>query len=149
MLYPFYILPGVQNIKNKPIQYNTVVRMSNIYRIYPTLWEGQGCATGQTVYAVDRAPPTPSASGFPTACSARPRADPASTWDSPTFQRLLPPPGGVGGSSGYSWGCALQAVTWSSLPAWLSYVQGLGYTLSENTSLAKLKPYGDLYVVGP
>lgn len=116
--------------------------MSNIYRIYPTLWDGQGCVSGQTVYAVDRSPPP---NTFPTACSARPRADPAASWDAPTFQRLLPPPGG----GGYCWGAGVQAVVWASLPAWISYVQGLGYTLSENTSLAKLKPYGDLYIVGP
>ncbi len=119
--------------------------MSNIYRIYPTLWEGQGCVGGQTVYAVDRAPPA--AGGFPTACSARPRADPASAWDSPTFQRLLPPAGSGWGSFGC--GVAGAAVTWSTLPAWLSYVQGLGYVLAENTSLGKLKPYGDVYIVGP
>jgi hypothetical protein len=115
--------------------------MTSIYRIYPTLWDGSGCASGQTVYAIDRAPPPGT---FATACSARPRADPASTWDSPTFQRILPPPN----SSNGCWG-PIQAVTWSSLPAWLSYATGLGYTLSENTSLAKLKPYGDLYIVGP
>jgi hypothetical protein len=114
--------------------------MSNIYRIYPTLWEGQGCLTGQTVYAIDRAPPQ---NTFPTTCSARPRADPAATWDSPTFQRILPPPTPAG-----CWGNQ-QAVTWATLPAWISYIFGLGYTLSENTSMGKLKPYGDLYIVGP
>ena len=101
--------------------------MSNIYRIYPTLWD-----QGQTVYAIDRAP-----AGIPTACSSRPRSDPAATWDSPTFQRLLP---------STSWNG--NAVTWATLPAWISYAQTLGYTLAENTSLGKLKPYGDLYIVG-
>jgi hypothetical protein len=113
--------------------------MSNLYRVYPTLWDGQGngCFGGQTVYAIDRTP-----AAIPTACSSRPRADPASTWDSPTFQRLLPPPGSPG-----CWGNQ-NAVTWATLPAWISYIQTLGYTLAENTSLGKLKPYGDLYIVG-
>ena len=104
-----------------------------IYRVYPTLWDGNGC-TGQTVYAIDRKP-----AAIPTECSSRPRADPASTWDSPTFQRILPPTNGC-------W--SVNAVTWATLPAWISYIQTLGYTLAENT-LAKLKPYGDLYVIGP
>ncbi len=113
---------------------------TNLYRIYPTLWEGQGCQTGQTVYAIDRAPPP---NTFATTCSARPRADPASAWDSPTFQRILPPPTGGG-----CWG-GTQAVTWATLPAWISYILPLGYTLSEGTSLGKLKPYGDLWIQGP
>jgi len=124
------------------IQYSGICReeiMSNMYRIYPTLWEGQGCVGGQTVYAIDRTP----SNLLPTACSSRPRADPASTWDSPTFQRLLPPP-----NTGGCWG-GTQAVTWSMLPAWISYAMTLGYSLAENTSLGKLKPYGDLWIVGP
>lgn len=113
--------------------------MSNMYRVYPTLWEGQGCMGGQTVYAIDRAPPPDT---FATACSSRPRADPASTWDSPTFQRLLPPPSLGSGC----WG-GTQAVTWSTLPTWISYILPLGFTL--NSSLGKLKPYGDLWIQGP
>jgi hypothetical protein len=106
----------------------------NIYRIYPTLWEGTGCVGSLTVYAIDRV-----ASSIPSCCSTRPRADPASSWDSPTFQRLLPPQG-----------CGtVNAVTWSTLPAWISWAMSQGYTLSEGSSLMTLKPYGDLYIVGP
>jgi hypothetical protein len=100
----------------------------NIYRIYPTLWEGTGCTGSITVYAIDRQSPL-----IPSCCSSRPRADPASSWDSPTFQRIL------------SYG---TAVTWSTLPAWISWAMSQGYTLSEG-SLTNLKPYGDLYIVGP
>jgi hypothetical protein len=113
--------------------------MSNIYRVYPTLWDGQGCIGGQTVYAIDRAPPA-----LPTYCSARPRADPAATWESPTFYRILPSPN----TSSGCWG-GQQTVTWATLPAWISYAITLGYTLAENTSLRKLKPHDDLYIVGP
>ena len=112
----------------------------SIYRVFPTLWEGQGACQGQTVYAVDRKP-----ANIPTSCSARPRADPAATWDAPTFERLLPP---TGSTSSGCWGTQ-QVVTWATLPAWISYAMTLGYTLAENTSLGKLKPYGELYIVGP
>ena len=118
---------------------NSYRRQMNTYRIYPVLWSGSSCQQAQTVYAVDRQPPLP---GFPTACSSRPKEDPASTWDSSTFQRLLPP----AGSSCYQ-PASLAAVTWSTLPAWLSYAQGIGYTLASD--LSKLKPYSDLYITGP
>jgi hypothetical protein len=104
-----------------------------LYRIYPVLW--QGCEA-QTVYAIDRAAP-----GIPSCCSSRPKADPASVWESPTFQRLLPPP------DMSSCGSTYQAVTWSMIPAWLSWIQTQGYNLSG--SLSKQKPYEDLYVEGP
>ena len=116
--------------------------MSNIYRIYPTLWDGSSCGGALNVYAVDRAPPS---GGFKTTCSQRPRADPASVWNGPTFQRLLPPPD----SYGSCWGGGPAAVTWATLPGWISWIQTLGYTLAEGSSLQKLKPYGELYVVGP
>lgn len=105
----------------------------NVYRIYPTLWEGTGCVGSLTVYAIDR-----QTSLIPTSCSARPRADPASAWDSPTFQRLLPP-AGCGTNS--------NAVIWATLPAWISWARSQGYTL--DGSLSTLKPHGDLYIVGP
>ena len=119
---------------------NNNTSMSNIYRIYPTLWDGSSCGASASIYAADRAP---GSGGFQTTCSTRPRADPASVWDSPTFQRLLPPPQSSG-----CWGPA-NAVTWATLPAWISWVQTLGYVLAEGSSLQKLKPYGELYIVGP
>lgn len=106
----------------------------NIYRIYPTLWNDGMCQLAQTVYAVDRAPPP---NTFKTSCSARPKEDPAYYWDNQTFQRLLPP----GQQPTYA------AVTWPLLPVWLSYVQTLGYTLQ--TDLSALKPYKDIYIMGP
>ena len=114
---------------------------NNIYRIFPVLWNDGICKQAQTVYAVDRAPPS---SAFPTSCSNRVKEDPAYYWDAPNFQRLLPPPGAAG--------CcyqppALNAVTWATLPAWLSYVQTVGYTL--NIDFSRLKPYGDIYITGP
>jgi len=101
----------------------------NIYRIYPTLWNDGMCQLAQTVYAVDRQPPP---NMFLTSCSARPKEDPAYYWDNQTFFRLV-----------------LQGrpVTWSSIPAWLSYVQTFGYTVQ--TDLSTLKPHKDIYINGP
>ncbi len=104
----------------------------NLYRIYPTLWEGTGCTGSLTVYAIDRVAPS-----IPSCCSQRPRADPAYAWDSPTFQRLLP-----------STPTSTNAITWATLPAWISWAATQGYTLTD-TSLLALKPYGDLWISGP
>jgi hypothetical protein len=117
--------------------------MSNIYRIYPVLWEGAGCTGSQQVYACDRQPPPDT---FPTTCSSRPRADPASVWENTTFWRLLPPPDVV--AACYQ-PAAYAAVTWYTLPAWLSWVQGRGYSLQGGVALSTLKPHSDLYIVGP
>lgn len=106
----------------------------NIYRIYPTLWNDGMCQLAQTVYAVDRCPEPQT---FKTICSARPKEDPSYYWDSSTFQRLIPP----GEQPTYA------AVTWKQLPAWLSYVQTLGYSLQ--TDLSTLKPHKDIYISGP
>lgn len=113
----------------------------NVYRIYPTLWNDGICSQAQTVYAIDRQPPRDT---FPTSCSSRPKEDPAAYWDAPTFQRLLPPIGDAGCCYQPS---QLNAVTWATLPSWLSFVQTKGYTLA--TELGKLKPYIDVYITGP
>jgi hypothetical protein len=118
-------------------------KMTTVYRIYPTLWEGSGCSGAQTVYACDRAPPSDT---FPTQCSQRPKEDPASTWDSPTFQRLLPPPD-VSGCCYQPPG--LNAVTWAALPAWISWIMGKGFTIQGGYSLSQLKPHADLWILGP
>jgi hypothetical protein len=110
----------------------------NTYRIYPTLWNEATCQMAQTVYAIDRQPPP---NTFPTCCSRRTDKDPAYYWESPTFQRLLPPP--------TLSGCCNQpfsSIVWSNLPSWLSYVQTLGYTVT--TDLSALKPYSDIYIQG-
>lgn len=109
-------------------------KMSNLYRIYPVLWKDASCQQALTVYAIDR--PTPL---IPTSCSARAREDPAYYWDTPTFQRLLSPPGISQPQQG-------NAVIWATLPAWLSYIQTLGYTI--NTDFSRLKPYSDIYITG-
>lgn len=117
--------------------------MTTVYRIYPTLWEGSACTGAQTVYACDRAAPSEI---FLTECSRRPKEDPASIWESPTFWRLLPPPDVNG--------CCYQpsnmnAVTWSSLPTWISWIMGKGFTIQGGYSLSLLKPNADLWIVRP
>lgn len=122
-----------------------VNRMSNIYRIYPQLWSEGACWQAQTVYAIDRQPPP---NTFPTQCSRRQSEDPSYWYDSMTFQRILPPPQ----DSGFSQTCCYQssswnAVTWRTLPLWLSYVQSVGYTVT--TNLSDLTPFTSIYISGP
>ena len=114
--------------------------MSNIYRIFPVLWNDGICQQAQTVYAIDRAAPT-----IPSSCSHYVREDPAYYWTSQNgnFQRLLPPTN----CSGCYQPPILNAVTWSIIPAWLSFVQSLGYTVKSD--LSSLKPYSDIYISGP
>ena len=112
----------------------------NIYRIYPVLWNDGICKQAATVYAIDRQPPQ---STIPTACSSRPKEDPAYYWDKSSFQRLLPP---SPDSCCYQ-PSELNAVTWSTLPAWFSFAQTKGFTL--NVDFSRLKPYSDIYITGP
>jgi hypothetical protein len=63
------------------------------------------------------------------------KEDPAYYWDGPIFQRLLPTTDKI------------NAVLWTTLPAWLSFAQSQGYTLT--TELSTLKPYSDIYIRGP
>jgi len=115
--------------------------MTNVYRIYPTLWNEGICQMAQTVYAIDRQPP---ANTFPTSCSRRTEKDPAYYWDAGTFQRLLPPPDTNGACCQPA---VWNAVNWQILPSWLSYVQTLGYTVT--TDLSLMKPHSDIYISGP
>ena len=115
--------------------------MPNIYRIFPVLWNDGICKQAQTVYAIDRASPV-----IPSSCSHYVREDPAYYWTNANgnFQRILPPPA--------TEGCCYQppilnAVNWFLIPAWLSYVQTLGYTVTSD--LSSLKPYSDIYITGP
>ncbi len=112
-----------------------------MYRIFPALWEGIGCSGTATVYAIDRAPPTGT---FPVGCSARPKEDPASTWEASTFTRLLWPPDIPNPlpTNPNSYCCVL----WGQLPAWISWIGTLGYSLAPNT---KLSPNRDFYIIGP
>ena len=118
-------------------------QMTNIYRIFPQLWSQGGCFQAQTVYAIDRQPPP---NTFQTQCSTRQYDDPAYWYEGNTFQRILPPP------AGFSQQCCFQspswnAVTWRSLPLWLSYVQSVGYTVT--TDLSTLSPFTSIYISGP
>jgi hypothetical protein len=119
--------------------------MSNLYRLYPTLWnDGDGqCQQALTVYAVDCGIAKPL---FPTACSRRPSEDPAYSWAAPTFQRILPPspPGGLGSPGNYG---ALTSVGWSGLIGWIQSVAPLGYVIQGD--LSRLKAYSDVYILGP
>ena len=103
----------------------------NIYRISPVLWNQDPCTQALTVYGIDRAP-----ADLPTCCSSRVKEDPAYYWDSPTFQRLLPPINN-----------GTNAVLWTTITAWLSFAQSKGYTVT--TDLSTLKPYSDIYISGP
>jgi hypothetical protein len=115
-------------------------QMANIYRIFPVLWNDGICKQAQTVYAIDRP-----AAKISSTCSSYVREDPAYYWsdNGGTFQRLLPPQ-----SCG---GCyqppSLNAVTWQNIPSWLSYAASQGYTLQ--TKLTGLKPYSEIYIMGP
>jgi hypothetical protein len=107
---------------------------SNIYRIFPVLWESY------TVYGIDRKP-----SVIQTVCSTRVKEDPAYAWAGSTYQRLVPPPPQF--TNGNSSMFEIQAITWNTLPTWLSYAQSVGYTI--NNDFSKLKPYSDIYITGP
>jgi len=109
--------------------------MSNLYRLSPVLWEGQGsAAAAQTVYAIDRIPPP--LSSFIT-CTTRDNSDPAAYWDARQFNKLksLDPYNVRGG------------ITWVNLPGWLSFAATYGYTVSPLTS--ELTPFKDVYITGP
>lgn len=105
----------------------------NLYRIYPTLWNDGMCSMAQTVYAIDRQPPSP----LKVACSSHPKEDPISFWESQTFFRILPPEDQGPKAS----------VSWAKLPSWISYALQNGYTLQGD--LSRLKPYSDIYIMGP
>ena len=114
--------------------------MSNLYRIYPVLWNDGLCDQAQTVYAIDRQPPE---NTFPTCCSKRPKEDPAYYWDNPTFHRILPVPN----SSACYQPVSLNSVRWSCLPRWISYIGSLGYVIQGDIS--SLNPLKDFYIIGP
>lgn len=99
-----------------------------VYRLYPTLWNDGTNMMAQTVYAIDRTPPL-----LTTICSRRPCEDPSFYWLGPVFQRIVP-------QDAYC-----NAVTWATLPSWLSYASSLGYTYT----LDAVKPYSDIYITGP
>ena len=103
----------------------------NVYRIYPTLWNDGMCMQAQTVYAIDRASPV-----IKTACSHRPKEDPSYYWDNQTFQRLLPPENTMQ---------PYAAVSWSTLPAWISWATANGYSVP----MDGVKPFSDIFITGP
>lgn len=124
-----------------PLNRTHLKRMSNIYRIFPVLWNDGICKQAQTVYAINRPSPI-----IPSTCSNYVREDPAYYWTNSNgnFTRILPPP--ASGSCCYQ-PTILNAVNWTDLPSWLSYVQSLGYTITSD--LSSLKPYSDVWITGP
>ncbi len=102
-----------------------------VYRISPVLWHCPRTGA-QTVFSIDRSTPL-----IPSTCSSRPREDPASVWDATVFQRLLPPPNTSG---------MIDAVIWSTLPSWLSWIQTQGYTFD---TMTKVRPFDSFYIEGP
>jgi hypothetical protein len=102
--------------------------MKHYYRISPVLWDGIPGNNAATVYAIDRMPEGPLAASV--VCTPRSMADPAHTWAGATFLRLAAPKELTNCCSGpYN---VWDAIVWQKLPAWLSYVQGLGYSVNDN-----------------
>jgi hypothetical protein len=98
-----------------------------LYRISPVLWHCPRTGA-QTVYSIDRSTPL-----IPSICSSRYSEDPASVWESKTFQRLTIPD-------------SQDMVVWSTLPLWLSSLPTWGYTIPD---MSKVKPYDSFYIEGP
>jgi hypothetical protein len=109
-------------------------KMTNVYRIFPVLWNDGICKNAQTVYAIDRG-----SSSLSSVCASRVKEDPAYYWNASHFQRLTLPASCGGGQN--------ESVTWPTLPAWLSYALSQGYTM--NIDYSTLKPYSDIYITGP
>lgn len=105
-----------------------MTKLKHYYRLSPVLWDGVPGNHTATVYAIDRMPYGPLASSI--ICTPRCKDDPAWWWAGPTFLRLTNPKELTTCCSGPQdvW----DAIVWSKLPSWLSYVQGLGYTVPDS-----------------
>ena len=103
-------------------------KTKHFYRLSPVLWDGVPGNHTATVYGIDRMPYGPLASSI--ICTPRCKDDPAWWWSGPTFLRLSNPKELTTCCSGPQdvW----DAIVWSKLPSWLSYVQGLGYTVPDS-----------------
>jgi hypothetical protein len=114
--------------------------VKHYYRLSPVLWDGIPGNGTATVYGIDRMPEGPLAASVK--CTPRCQLDPAYYWAGSTFWRLSNPKELVSCCSGPEnvW----DAIVWQKLPAWLSYVQGLGYTVSDN---CKMDPYTDITLI--
>jgi hypothetical protein len=111
------------------------------YRLSPVLWNNIPGQTSAPVYSIDRPPEGPLTQYV--TCTPRCSADPAYTWAGPTFIRLTMPRELV------DWqipGIA-NSVVWANLPSWLSFAQGIGYSLPDNFQFAKIKPTDDLTLI--
>lgn len=113
--------------------------MSKLYRIYPTLYESRGCVQAQTVYAIDRVPPSLSST---IKCARRDSSDPLYYTYGQTFNRLTLP------NSSSCYGPGDDSVTFSNLTEWISYAMENGFTLSSMEILTKLSPFKDIYIIG-
>ena len=114
--------------------------MSNLYKVYPTLYEGRGCVQAQTVYAIDR---VPSLLASTIKCARRDSSDPLYYSVGQTFNRLTLP------NSSACYGPCDDSVTFSNLTEWISFAMSKGYTLPSMEMLTKLTPFKDIYIMGP
>jgi hypothetical protein len=105
--------------------------MKHYYLISPVLWIGAPGNNAATVYAIDRVPHGPLATNV--TCTPRYRDDPAYWWSGSTFLRLTKPAEHSSCCSGPE--NISDAIVWQNLPAWISYVNGLGYTIPESCKL--------------
>jgi hypothetical protein len=114
--------------------------MSNLYRVYPTLYEGRGCVQAQTVYAIDRVPPSLAST---IKCARRDSSDPLYYSNGQTFNRLTL------SNSSCCYGPGDDSVTFNNLSQWISYAMSNGYSLASMEMLTKLNPFKDIYILGP
>jgi len=114
--------------------------MKHFYRISPVLWEGIPGNYSATVYAIDRIPKGPLASYIQ--CTSRSQADPAYWWGGSTFLRLSNPKELTNCSGPENiW----DAIVWQKLPAWISFVNSLGYTIPDSCNLEPHKEFTLIY----
>jgi len=114
--------------------------MKHYYRLSPVLWTNVPGNYSATVYAIDRIPNGPLASYV--RCTSRCKDDPAYWWSGSTFMRLTKPQeiGSCCSGPENVW----DAITWQTLPAWLSFAEGLGYSVSDS---CKMDPNKDLTLI--
>jgi len=117
--------------------------MKHYYRLSPVLWDGVPGNNTATVYAIDRMPEGPLASSV--ICTPRSRSDPAYWWAGSTFLRLSNPKQLTTCCSGPEgiW----DAIVWQKLPAWLSCVQGMGYTVPDSFNFGDFSPHKELTLI--
>jgi len=114
--------------------------MKHYYRLSPVLWDKIPGNYTATVYAIDRIPLGPLASYVK--CTSRCQTDPAYFWSGNTFLRLTKP-ADFTSCSDLTW----DAITWQTLPAWLSFAESLGYKVPETFVMDPNKDITLIYCV--